>query len=86
MSAETDRISRELADKYSRLIDLLRKDFFKKEKVAKRRQVLISIYAVILTVLLACRSGPHMEVLTDIAIQIWNGIMSCHNAISVMFS
>ena len=59
VSAETDRLSRQLAGQYSRLIDLLRKDFFRKEQAAERRQIITSIYAFVLAVIIACRSGPY---------------------------
>ena len=81
VSAEADRISKQLAGQYSRLIDLLREDFFKKEKVAVRRQTLTSVYALMLTVLLACRCGLYMETLTNTTIQIGNGIMFSWNTL-----
>ena len=80
MSAETDRISRQLAGQYSRLIDLLRKDFFRKEQAAERRQIITSIYALALAVIIACRSGPYMKTLTDTVMQIRSGILFCWGA------
>ena len=80
VSAETDRISRQLAGQYSRLIDLLRKDFFRKEQAAERRQIITSIYALALAVIIACRSGPYMKALTDTVMQIRSGILFCWGA------
>ena len=80
VSAETDRISRQLAGQYSRLIDLLRKDFFRREQAAEKRQIITSIYALALAVIIACRSGPYMKTLTDTVMQIRSGILFCWGA------
>ena len=77
VSSESDRIEKRLAEQYSKLIGLLRNDFFRKEKKAERRQVVTSVYALLLAVFLACRSETYMKSLTGSVMQIRDGIVFC---------
>lgn len=72
VEAARNRISQENARKCSRLINELRQSFFRKEKTLNKRMTWISLYAFGLSIVLACRSGPYLQVLIGTGDQIWS--------------
>ena len=72
VEAVRNRISQESASRYSKLINELRQSFFSKEKTLNKRVTWISLYAFGLSIVLACRSGPYLQVLIGTGDQIWS--------------
>lgn len=72
VEAARNRISQESARKCSRLINELRQSFIRKEKTLNKRMTWISLYAFGLSIVLACRSGPYLQVLIGTGDQIWS--------------
>ena len=70
VAAARKRISQENASWYGQIINDLRNTFFRRERILSSRVMLISLYALALSVILACRSGPYVEAIMDTAAQI----------------